>query len=116
MSGHEHAHQYGPTGTGTVVLDLGGDTGALIIYTGRQLLGREIEVSRVDRGGEPRTHSAVRERQVRDGTFHSAVYPDLPAGVYTVWWDDDTPAGSVTVAGGIVAEFSWPTSAPSPAG
>ncbi|GIJ26949.1 hypothetical protein Vqi01_21110 [Micromonospora qiuiae] len=107
----EHSHAYGPTGSGTVLLNVGGDTGALIIHTGRQLLGREIEVSRADRAGEPRTHAAVRERQVRDGTFHSAVYPDLAAGFYTVWWDADTPVGAVTVAGGVVAEFIWPTSA-----
>ncbi|WP_341719104.1 phospholipase [Micromonospora sp. FIMYZ51] len=108
MSGHSHV--YGPTGSGAVLLNLGGDTGALIIHTGRQLLGREIEVSRADQEDQSRTHAAVRERQVRDGTFHSAVYPDLPAGRYTVWWDDDTPAGTVTVAGGFVAEFVWPTS------
>ncbi|MGS2614360.1 phospholipase [Micromonospora sp. LZ34] len=102
-------HAYGPSETGSVVLDLGGDTGALIIYTGRDLHGREIEISRAD---APRTHSAVRERRVRDGTFHSAVYPDLPLGLYTVWWDDRTPAGAVTVSGGSVAEFVWPTRVP----
>ncbi|MGK5675822.1 phospholipase [Micromonospora sp. URMC 106] len=103
-----HSHPQGPSETGSVVLDLGGDTGALIIYTGRDQHGREIEVSR---DGEPRTHSAVRERRVRDGIFHSAVYPDLPAGVYTVWWDDRRPAGRVVVTGGVIAEFAWPTSA-----
>lgn len=107
-------HAYGPSETGSVVLDLGGDTGALIIYTGRDLHGREIEISRTadpaaGADDAPRTHSAVRERRVRDGTFHSAVYPDLPAGLYTVWWDDRTPAGAVTVSGGSVAEFVWPT-------
>ncbi|MFG1802115.1 phospholipase [Micromonospora carbonacea] len=113
MHAHHHHHAYGPTETGTVVLDLGGDTGALIIYTGRQLHGREIEISRVDDADAPRTHVAVRERIVQDGTFHSAVYPDLAAGLYTVWWDEGTPAGTVTVTGGTVAEFTWPTSAPS---
>jgi hypothetical protein len=103
-----HEHAYGPSETGSVVLDLGGDTGALIIYTGPDLHGREIEVSREGAG---RTHSAVRERRVRDGSFHSAVYPDLTAGVYTVWWDDDTPAGEVSVHGGGIAEFVWPSRA-----
>ncbi|MFG3642404.1 phospholipase [Micromonospora sp. NPDC047762] len=102
-----HEHAYGPTETGTVVLDLGGDTGALIVYTGRDLHGREIEISRDD---DRRVHSAVRERLVRDGSFHSAVYPDLPSGIYTVWWDDHTSAGTITVHGGVVAEFVWPSS------
>ena len=107
---HQH-HTLGPSESGSVVLDLGGDSGALIIYTGRELHGREIEVSRADRDG-PRTHSAVRERHVRDGVFHIAVYPDLEAGLYTVWWDDRTPAGAISVTGGAIAEFAWPTSAP----
>ncbi|TDB70036.1 phospholipase [Micromonospora sp. KC721] len=107
----DHHHRYGPTESGTVMLDLGADTGALIIYTGRDQHGREIEVSRDDEPGGKRTHVAVRERIVRDGVFHSAVYPDLRAGRYTVWWDDDTPAGVVTVTGGAIAEFVWPSSA-----
>ncbi|WP_422738397.1 phospholipase [Micromonospora sp. WMMD729] len=102
-----HEHTYGPSETGSVVLDLGGDTGALIIYTGRDLHGREIEISR---DGERRVHSAVRERRVRDGSFHSAVYPDLAAGIYTVWWDANTSAGTVSVHGGGIAEFAWPSS------
>ncbi|MGB2572461.1 phospholipase [Micromonospora citrea] len=112
MHEHHHDHRYGPTESGTVLLDLGGDTGALIIYTGRDLHGREIEISRADQPTAKRTHVAVRERIVRDGVFHSAVYPDLPAGLYTVWWDDDTPAGAISVTGGAIAEFVWPSSAP----
>ncbi|MDG4807987.1 phospholipase [Micromonospora sp. WMMD1120] len=103
-----HEHAYGPTETGTVVLELGGDTGALIIYTSPDLRGREIEISR---GDERRVHSAVRERRVRDGSFHSALYPELPGGTYTVWWDDRTPAGTISVHGGEIAEFTWPSSA-----
>ncbi|MEU1889258.1 phospholipase [Micromonospora sp. WMMD987] len=94
------------------MLDIGGETGALIIYTGRDLHGREIEISRVDQDGVVRTHSAVRERIVRDGVFHSAVYPDLPAGLYTVWWDEETSAGTISVTGGAIAEFVWPSSPP----
>ncbi|SCL60589.1 phospholipase [Micromonospora chersina] len=106
-----HQHTLGPSESGSVVLDLGGDSGALIIHTGRDLHGREIEISRADREG-PRTHSAVRERHVRDGVVHSAVYPDLAAGLYTVWWDERTPAGAISVTGGSIAEFVWPASSP----
>ncbi|SCL19584.1 hypothetical protein GA0070624_1792 [Micromonospora rhizosphaerae] len=105
-------HGHGPSQSGSVLLHLGGNSGALIIYTGRELRGREIEISRADRAAGPRSHSAVRERHVRDGVLHSAVYPDLEAGLYTVWWDDHTPAGAVTVRGGAIAEFVWPTSGP----
>ncbi|WP_406077329.1 phospholipase [Micromonospora sp. NBC_00858] len=101
-----HEHAYGPSETGSVVLELGGETGALIVYTGQDLLGREIEISR---DGAQRTHSAVRERRVRDGSFHTAVYPDLPAAIYTVWWDDDVRVGTVSVHGGGIAEFVWPS-------
>ncbi|KWV29583.1 phospholipase [Micromonospora rifamycinica] len=94
------------------MLDIGGETGALIIYTGRDLHGREIEISRVDQDAVVRTHSAVRERIVRDGVFHSAVYPDLAAGLYTVWWDEETSAGTISVTGGAIAEFVWPSSPP----
>lgn len=104
-------HALGPSRSGSVVLDLGGDSGALIIHTGRNLRGREIEISRADRDG-PRTHSAVRERHVRDGVVHSAVYPELAAGLYTVWWDERTPAGAISVTGGAIAEFVWPASSP----
>lgn len=109
MHDHHH-HTYGATEKGSVVLDIGGDTGALIIYTGRDCHGQEIEISPAgpDAADAKRTHAAVRERVVQDGVFYSAVITDLRAGPYTVWWDADTPAGSVTIVGGAVAEFAWP--------
>ena len=35
---------YGPTGAGTVVLDVGGEIGALILHTPPELAGAEIEI------------------------------------------------------------------------
>jgi hypothetical protein len=108
-----HQHSVEPSETGSVVLDIGGDTGALIIYTGPDLLGVEIEVSPAEHGtGGLRTHSAVRLRQVQGAVFHSAVYPGLPAGTYTVWATGDAPVGSVTIVGGTVGEFAWPDNVP----
>ena len=89
------------------MLNLGGDVGALIVHTPPEWHGVEIEISPTDEPA-PRTHSAVRERQVADGVFYSAVYPDLTAGRYTVWADDGSAVGMVTVVGGGVAEFVWP--------
>jgi hypothetical protein len=96
------AHAYGATGTGSVMLDIGGDTGALVIHTGPECHGLEIEVGRAV---GPRTHAAVRERHLPDGVRYCAVIAGLPAGDYTVWRDATTPAGSVTVRGGLVAQF-----------
>lgn len=103
-----HNHTYEASETGSVMLNVGGDKGALIIYAGQECLGQEIEIGPLDPADGPRTHVAVRERRVRDGVFFSAVYPDLRAGTYAVWWDSTTPAGEVTILGGAVVEFAWP--------
>ena len=42
------------------------------------------------------------------GTRYAAVYPSLPAGLYTVWRDERSPAATVTVAGGQVSSCDWP--------
>ena len=98
----------GPSGPGTVVLELGADVGALVLYTPAELDGREIEISREEAVTDRRTHSMVRPRHMTTGTRYAAVYPDLPAGPYTVWADEQNAAGRVVVAGGRVTNWSWP--------
>jgi hypothetical protein len=107
-----HEHAAGATGAGTVVLELGGDVGVLILATPASLLGHEIEISPADGSGNSaastshRTHSMVRERVTGSGRSYAAVYPGIPAGQYIVWRDADTPAGVVTIEGGEVARFT----------
>ena len=96
----------GPSGPGTVMMELGGDIGALILYTPADLDGAEIEISLGP--GTRRTHSRVRPRHTPAGTRYAAVYPGLPAGCYTIWRDERRPAGTVTVTGGQVASCRWP--------
>ena len=69
-------HRYGPTRAGTVLLDLGAGTGALVLYAPADLLGAEIEIS-PDTPGSPRTHAAVRARPGPGGTRYAAVYLSL---------------------------------------
>ena len=98
-----------PSRAGSVVLDLGAGVGALILDAPAELNGREIEISPAGGGpGSPRTHSLVRERRTGAGTGYAAVYPGLAKGVYTVWRDADTPAGTVTIDGGRVTSYRWP--------
>jgi hypothetical protein len=98
----------GPSGSGSVVLELGPGVGALVLHAPPGLDGREIEISSPGGPGGSRTHSRVRLRRTAAGSQYAAVYPDLPAGEYTVWRDAVTPAMSVTIAGGQVSTASWP--------
>ena len=97
----------GPSGPGTVVLELGAGVGALILHTPAELDGREIEISRDDQGAR-RTHAQVRPRHMTTGTRYAAVYPDLAAGPYTIWADEQSAAGRVVITGGRITNWSWP--------
>jgi hypothetical protein len=97
----------GPSGSGTVVLELGPGAGALVLHTPAELNGAEIDISLAASRGH-RTHSMVRPRHVAGGTQYAAVYPGLPPGEYTIWRADGTPASTVTVSGGVAAMARWP--------
>lgn len=127
--------QFGPSDDATVVLDIGGDVGALIIVTGPELLGTEIDISPLDATAEdvfqaehphhhgdgevhshdhphgpdgvPRTHVAVRERRGAGTSRFAAIYPGLREGRYTVWGVDGSAADTVHITGGEVAELDW---------
>jgi hypothetical protein len=90
----------GPSSSGSVVLDLGADTGALVLHTPPELDGREIEISPAADPPGPRTHSQVRQRRTAGQVQYAAVYPGLTAGEYIVWNDATTPALTITVTGG----------------
>ena len=102
---HNHDHDYGPTAAGSVVLDIGGDQGALILITPAELLGAEIDVNVV--GAAIKTHVAVRQRVTPRGVQYAAIYPSLAAGEYEVWNLEGSVADRVTVIGGCVAQLDW---------
>ena len=99
-----------PSGTGTVVLDIGGEVGAAVIYVPASLAGEEIEI----RGtGDvwTGTHVAVLERVLPTGSVWAAVFPTLKQGRYEMRVRDGEPvepAVSVDVAGGRVVVQHWP--------
>lgn len=90
----------------TVVLDIGQDVGALIIYTKAELRGREIEVS--PRGTSARVHVEVLERRINGRPVFAAVFPGLRAGDYNIWEPPPNSSSSVTIVGGEVATVDWP--------
>ena len=100
----------GPSGSGTVVLELGPGAGTLVLHTPPELNGTEIQISQPGDAGHHghRTHSMVRPRHIASGTQYAAVYPGLPPGEYTIWAQDGSPAVTVTVAEGVATTASWP--------
>jgi len=89
-----------------VVLDIGESVGALILYTGPDLVGQEIEVSQ---SGQPRTHTEVLERRIEGRPVFAAVYASLPEGHYQIWGYDDKHVTEVDITSGQVAEVDWRT-------
>jgi hypothetical protein len=100
----------GPSGVGEVVIEVGGDTGAAVIFTGADLEGEEIEIRPV---GTPwtGTHVAVRERRLCNGSQWAALFGPLPKGPYEVRLRGGTgfPVVRIEVSGGRVVPFDWPS-------
>ena len=95
-----------PSGEGTVIMDVGGDTGALVVYTPASLTGQEIEIAR--RGETaPFVHTEVRERRLPGGSMYAGVFPGVPAGEYTLVPTASLPALDVCVDGAQVREITW---------
>jgi hypothetical protein len=118
---HEHTHDHHdhhhlavrpaevrlpPSTEGSVVMEVGGDVGALVVYTPDALAGLEIELAL--RGDDRQfVHTEVRERRLPDATIFAAVFPAVPAGEYTLLPVAALPALDVSVEGGSVAELTW---------
>jgi hypothetical protein len=92
-----------------VVLDIGGDVGALILYTTAEDDDAEIEISPGTDPATPRSHNQVHPRRAPAGTVYSAVYPTLRAGDYTIWRDESTRETTVTIHGGQITEHHLST-------
>lgn len=115
MTAHTHA---GPhtgenpyAGQGMVLLDIGGDVGALVVTMPRAMRDEEIEIW--EDGPRPNgvhlPHVAVVDRPVEGGRVSSVVFPSLPAGRYRL-----APKGSsrgrlvVEIRGAEVTVADWP--------
>ncbi len=89
-----------------VVLDIGGDVGALIVYADADLLDTPVEVSPDGRDDE-RFHQHVLERPLQGGTTHAAVFDKIDAGKYTLWLHNQSGERGFVISGGAVAELDW---------
>jgi hypothetical protein len=99
-------------GQGAVLLDIGGDVGALVVAMPEPMVGTEVEIRPL---GAPvhehhhLQHVAVVRRPVADGTLPSLVFPALEAGGYELFVKGHrgTLALRADVVGGEVTSADW---------
>jgi hypothetical protein len=107
---HEH-HEDRPHPE-SVVLDIGGDIGAVILYTDADLRGREFEIG-LRSTPDQHTHVEVLERIVDGASIFAATYYGLREGEYVLRSEDGSVLDEVMVKGGEVATVDWRGSRPS---
>ncbi len=114
--GHENPH----AGQGSVLLDIGGDIGALVVAMPASMLGQEIEIDGVGvvhshghthgHGHAHRAHVAVVDRPVPGGTQPSLVFPELSEGSYALYAKGTHEVLlTAEITGGQVTFVEWPT-------
>jgi hypothetical protein len=109
---HDHSHDHPPETYADrrhpefVVLDIGGDVGALILHTDSELHGVEVEISPTGHD-DRRSHKEVLERTINGCPAFTAVFDQLAAGTYTLWTGGEARAREVAVPGGAIAKLDW---------
>lgn len=116
-------------GQGPVLLDVGGDVGALVVHLDESFEGLEVEIGPAgsDAGNSTpyphehvhpahpddhqhhphRTHVAVVGRPFNGSVAYSAVFPGLSVGVYELSIHGQRDTLRVDVPAGLVTEVAW---------
>ena len=110
-----HVDQENPfAGQGAVMLDIGGEIGALVVQMPREMVGVEIEIRPAGAHRLPSAHThhphvAVVERQAPGGPVPSLVFGELKAGSYQLHHKaGEEVLATATVRGNAVTEMAWP--------
>src|SRR5271166_6089538 len=112
--GHSHTHNHETSEENhaarrhpeQVVLDIGGDIGALILHTRAEMVGVEVEISATGQD-DRRSHKDVLEREINGRPAYTAVFDNIREGTYTLWVDDVAREREVVVSGGAISELDW---------
>lgn len=102
MTEHAHDQQYEQG----VMVDVGPGAGALVIYTGEDLLGQEIEISPMGEAAR-RVHTEVLRRKIASGYVYAAVFGSLTEGEYCLWNTTFMGCREVLVVSEQVTELDW---------
>jgi hypothetical protein len=111
-------------GQGAVLLDIGGEVGALVVAMPATTVGREVEIRPLDGqhthghghdhahgdAHEHLTHVAVVNRPVAEGQVPSLVFGELEQGRYELFEKGrpDAVVLRASVVGGEVTSATWP--------
>ena len=100
-------------GQGSVLLDIGGDVGALVVHTHPGMLGTEVEIRPAgghhDQFHHHLPHVAVVNRPVGGALVPSLVYPEVVEGRYELYVKETGLVElTVDVIGGEVSTAVWP--------
>jgi hypothetical protein len=98
----------GHAGQGPVVLDIGGEVGAIVVTMPACLAGREVAIA-PEGFGEPSGHVGVLARRTAAGETYAAVFGAVRSGRYQLSLLPNGPAAlSLPVRGGVVTFADWP--------
>ncbi len=89
-----------------VVLDIGGDIGALIVYAEPDLYDTPIELSPAGADDE-RFHQHVLARPIAGKTMYAAVFDKVTQGTYTIWLHREARIRDFEITGATVSEVDW---------
>ncbi|UTI65157.1 hypothetical protein NBH00_02845 [Paraconexibacter antarcticus] len=89
-----------------VVLNIGGDLGALVVHWDAAQLDTPIEISPAGRDDD-RQHQHVLERPLQGRTFYAAVFDQILEGPHTLWVRGRPRARDVRIVAGQVTELHW---------
>jgi hypothetical protein len=101
-------------GQGAVLLDIGGDVGALVVTMPDSTVGLEVEIRRLDgqdaHGHGHLAHVAVVNRPAAEAQVPSLVFGELEHGRYELFEKGrpDAVALRAAVVGGEVTSAIWP--------
>jgi len=93
-----------------VVLDIGGEVGALVIHADPELHDLQIEICRSGEEDGKREHQHILERPIGGRTMYAAVFGGLREGAYTLLTNNSVREREVRIQGANVTTLDWRTS------
>lgn len=90
-----------------IVLDIGGEIGALIVHADPECHDLQIEICRSGKEDGKREHQHILERPIGGRTMYAAVFGGLRQGSYTLFTHNAVRETDVMIQGANVTTLDW---------